>query len=156
MYSLIYLTMTETLADWLELERRKQNGDVVTWKIQFFVGNFFVWIRGGEETDAPGYHEHISQCENVEVRLYDRKDGEPPPVWAPLEVAGYKINFDVHVFAHEAIYPRADKRFLEQPWAEKFSHIRSDSLAPPAFLTLDELDIVLQWLRRIDDLVAFT
>jgi len=153
------MAMTEeSLADWLETQRRFQNGTLDSWSIKFFTEGFLVWIRGGEETDSvpPSYLEHISQYEKVVVRLYDRKEEPPKPKWDSFEVLGYTFTFDVHVMAHEPIFPQTDPRFRDQPWESKFRHIKSDSFAPPALLTLEELDIVLRWLKRLDDLAAFT
>jgi hypothetical protein len=153
--------MNEETLEWLELERRKQNGTYEKWEVRFLTDCFYVVILGGEETksDPPTFLDHISQYKTVVVELYDR--GEPIAKaqieeWEkPYTVPNFgTFNFKVVVFPHRPIFARHDKRFKEQSWAEKFTHVTND-FAPRALLTLDEIDEAMKYLTKLDNLIAF-
>jgi hypothetical protein len=151
--------MNEETLKWLELERRKQNGTLEFWKVKFLTEGFYVEIRGGEETksDPPSYLENFADFKKIEVHLYNRGD-EPDKKdtkWDPLEVAGMTINFNVHIFPHTNINPKEDDRFKNQSWSDRFEWWSSSGSGPYASLTLDELEEVMNYLVKMDNLAAF-
>lgn len=157
--------------EWLEQQRRLQNGTLDSWLVKFVTEGFYVHIKGGEETlsDPPSYLEHVSDYKTVQVELFDRSDLPPlkqpksQTTWEPLNIptpsGGISINFDVKIFPHTGIYPAADERFKDQVWAQKFSMFNQTNLHPSyaasAALTLEELVEVLNYLVKLDNLVAF-
>lgn len=163
--------MNESILEWLEDQRRKQNGTLDSWLIKFVTEGFYVHIKGGEETtsDPPSYLENVSEYKTVQVELFDRSDLPPlkqpksQTTWEPLNIptpsGGITINFDVKVFPHTGIYPAVDERFKDQPWAEKFENydhtMAGNGFAPSATLTLEELSEVMNYLVKLDNLVAF-
>lgn len=151
--------MTEETLEWLETQRRLQNGTLEKWMLEFYTDGFYVRVSGGEETKSvPScFLEHIKDYSTVVVELFER--GEPmtkeqKEKWeSPITVGDFTINLNVHCFPHRAIYPKNEKFIMDQPWAEKFKE--TGAFATSAFLTLEELEIVMKYLVKLDMLEAF-
>lgn len=152
--------MNEETSEWLELERRKQNGTLEKWRLAFLTDGFYIKISGGEETksDPPSYLDHIKDYNTVIVELYKRGEYPSKEELAefnkPITVAGYTININTIVFPHRALFPPHEKYIQDQFWAEKFKW-ESEEYSPSASLTLNDLDKMMKYLVKLDGLAAF-
>lgn len=148
--------MDKDTLEWLETQRRLQNGTLDSWSLSFATDGFFIKLRGGEETesDPPFYLENISQYNKIIVQLYDRRDLVEDPQWDPLKISDYTFNFVVKVFPHIPISPTRDKRFKDQQWAFSFEE-RVCSFGEVGLCSLQEFDEILKYLIRMDKLAAF-
>ena len=123
-------------------------------------GVFRIHITGGEsgfdqavDSVPAKMLPKLAHYNKVSIELWDHKDiAEEDLAIAKLmpdmDICGYKITFNVHVFPHKAIIVRYDERFKAQKWAKIFKGSK-------ALVSLKDLCAILRFCEKLSHLKAF-
>ena len=124
---------------------------------------FYFILKGGNEqcSDPPDMDLHLQDYKFFRVELWDyrelseeMKQAEVPTDFK-FQMPGFpefNIKIEYKVWSHQAIDPRGDERFKDQPWAKEFNPAQMgyDALVSPAVFA----DMV-RFCYKISGLKAF-
>jgi len=90
------------------------------------IGNtFYINIYASKENPTPGLPEvlgHLIDYDKLGIELYYHRPQPPKEEleMPPIEIGGYRFEFNVRCFPHIAIDPNTDPQFKTQPWSKYF------------------------------------